>query len=388
MRRVTWLGVVLAVLVWGAGAWAAPAGTAGVVTLRVLGRAAAVGDEAARRDAAVADARRRAVARVVVSMVDPATLRKRLGELEAKVLARADQFVRSYTLEASYSGEKEALALVEVAVDRAALDRALAGAGLRLPALRRAPVLVLVSEEAAPGRPPVYWWSGSPGAPAAPPPVAEVLKSLGVRLIQPAVLAGRIPPEARQPVLNEKQALELGRLAGAGLVILGRVRTYPLVTPEGEEPPPVAQLMALDVAQGKAVALVEAVGPAFHLTPGPAAGPAVREAVQQAVRELLEQVARNAPEVAAGGGEVSLTLTGVRSLADLMRFEKVLASLTGLVGDLRRDSAGAGWARLRLKLNGSTGQLADRLLVQDFGDFLVNVVEVRPDALKLMLIPK
>jgi hypothetical protein len=166
------------------------------------------------------------------------------------------------------------------------------------------------------------------------------------------------------------------------------VRTYPLVTPEGEEPPPVAQLMALDVAQGKAVALVEAVGPAFHLTPGPAAGPAVREAVQQAVRELLEQVAKNAPEVVADRGEITLTLTGVRSLGDLMRFEKVLASLTGLVSDLRRDSAGAGWARLRLKLNGSTGQLADRLLVQDFGTFLVNVVEVRPDALKLMLIPK
>jgi hypothetical protein len=189
-------------------------------------------------------------------------------------------------------------------------------------------------------------------------------------------------------VLSEEQALELARMAGAGLVILGRVRTYPMVTPEGESPPPVAQLMALEVDSGKALALVEAEGPTFHLTPGPGATPAVEEAVVAAVRQLLEQLAAEAPGDQAAGGEVLVKVRGLRSLADLMRFQEMLASQGTLVAGVSRESVGAGRATLKVKLNGPPSQLADQLIVQDFGDFLVNVLEISPQKLKLMLIPK
>jgi hypothetical protein len=296
--------------------------------------------------------------------------------------------VTNYSLEASATSQGRVLVLVSVSVDAAALDQALTEAGLRLPAARQELTLVLVSEETAPGRPAVYWWSGNPGVPAMPPPVRKVLDSLGVRTVDPASLAGRIPPEARQPVLSEEQALELARMAGAGLVILGRVRTYPMVTPEGESPPPVAQLMALEVDSGKALALVEAEGPTFHLTPGPGATPAVEEAVVAAVRQLLEQLAAEAPGDQAAGGEVLVKVRGLRSLADLMRFQEMLASQGTLVAGVSRESVGAGRATLKVKLNGPPSQLADQLIVQDFGDFLVNVLEISPQELTLMLIPK
>ncbi len=321
-------------------------------------------------------------------MVDPATLRAQLDRLESEILAKARQFVTNYSLQAQTATSEVVVVLVSVSVDQGSLDRALTQAGLRLPAARQALTLVLVSEEAAPGRPAVYWWSGNPGVPPAPAPVAQVLKSLGVRLVDVGSLAGKVPAEARQPVLSEEQALDLARMAGAGLVILGRVRTYPLVTPPGESPPPVAQLMALDVASQKALALVEAEGPSFHLTPGPGAGPAVTEAVQLAVRQLLEQVAKAAPGQGTPKSEVSVSIRGLRSLADLHRFEQVLGSLGTLVAGVRRESVGAGWAELKVKLNGPPSQLADRLLVQDFGDFLVNVLDISPQGLKLLLIAK
>ena len=250
-----------------------------LATILVLGRHQAGDDEAAAREAAVAQALGQAVVQAAVAMVDPATIRSRLAELDQKVLAKASQFVTNYSLQAHAKSGDEVVVLVSVSVDKHSLDQALNQAGLRLPAARQTLTLVLVSEEAAPGRPAVYWWGGASGAPAAPAPVVEVLKSLGVRMVDPATLAGKVPAEARQPVLSEEQALELARLAGAGLVIMGRERTYPLVTPESESPPPVAQLMALEVASQKALSLVETEGPIFHLTPGPGrSGPGGRHA--------------------------------------------------------------------------------------------------------------
>jgi hypothetical protein len=359
-----------------------------IETTLVLGRHKAGDDEAAAREAAVAQALRQAVIQASMSMVDPSTIRSRLGELDEKIISKASQFVTTYSLQAHAKSGDEIVVLVSVSVDKHSLDQALNQTGLRLPAARQTLTLVLVSEEAAPGRPAVYWWGGASGAPAVPSPVAEVLRSLGVRTVDPATLAGKIPAESRQPVLSEEQALEMARLAGAGLVIMGRVRTYPLVTPEGESPPPVAQLMALDVATQKALSLVETEGPSFHLTPGPGAGPAVTDAVQQAVRQLLEQVSRAAPSQSTPSSEVKVTIRGLRSLADLHRFEEVLGSLTGVVTSVRRQSVGAGWAALKVKLTGPPSQLADQLIVQDFGDFLVNVLDISPDNVKLMLIGK
>lgn len=359
-----------------------------LATILALGRHQAGEDEAAAREAAVAQALRQAVVQAAVAMVDPATIRSRLAELDEKVLVKAPQFVTTYSLQAHAKSGDEVVVLVSVSVDKHSLDQALNQAGLRLPAARQTLTLVLVSEEAAPGRPAVYWWGSASGAPAAPAPVAEVLESLGVRTVDPATLAGKVPAEARQPVLSEEQALELARLAGAGLVIMGRVRTYPLVTPEDESPPPVAQLMALEVGSQKALSLVESEGPRFHLTPGPGAGLKVTDAVQQAVRQLLEQVSKAAPGQGAPGSEITLTIRGLRNLADLHRFEEVLDSLSGVVASVRRQSVGAGWAALKVKLNGPPSQLADQLIVQDFGDFLVNVLDISPENLKLLLISK
>jgi hypothetical protein len=354
----------------------------------VMGRHAAGDNEAAAREAAVAEALRQAVAQAAVSMVDPATLRSHLANLDQLVLAKASQFVTTYSMQALAKSGDQVVVLVAATVDRQALDAALTQAGLRLPKARQSLTLALISEEAAPGRPEVFWWGGAQGVPAVPAPVAAVFKSLGVRLVDPAALAGRVPAEARQPVLSEEQALELARLAGAGLVIMGRVRTYPLVTPEGESPPPVAQLMALDVASQKALALVEMEGPRFHLTPGPGAGPAVTDAVQQAVRQLLEQASKAAPSPSAPSGEITLTIKGLRNLSDLHRFEQVLNSLTSVVASVQRESVGAGWAKLKVKLNVPPSQLADRIIVQDFGDFLVNVLEISPESVSLLLIAK
>lgn len=358
--------------------------------LLVVGRAPAGASEAAAREAATQDALRQAVGRAALEMLDPALLRGKLEALEREVLAKATRFVSNYSLQGSQRGPEAALVLVAVSVDRPALEKALAAAGLRQMALNLPLVLALVSEEAGPGRPPAFWWAEAAGQEALPRPLLRALAGSGLALVEPKALAGKVPPDLRQAVLTEEQALTLARQCGASLVVLGRLRTYPLVTPAGQEAPPLAQLEALEVSSGQVLATEEAAGPSFPATPGPEAAEKVSQAAEEAVRRLLQQAATSLkPAEAPVEQTVALELEGLRSLADLHRFEQVLRGLTGLVAQAQREAVGGGGrASLRLKLKAPAAKLADQLMLQNYGDFLVNVLESSPQKIRLAVVGK
>lgn len=356
--------------------------------LLVLGRAPAGASEAAGREAATQDALRQAVARAALEMLDQPLLRGKLEALEREVLAKPSRFVSNYSLQGNQRGPEAALALVAVSVDRPALEKALTAAGLRQTALNLPLVLALVSEEAGPGRPPAFWWGEAGAQVALPRPLVRAVAGSGLNLLEPKALAGKIPIELRQALLNEEQALTLARQSGAGLVVLGRLRTYPLVTPAGQEAPPLAQLEALEVASGQVLATEEAAGPSFSATPGPEAAEKVAQAAEEALRRLLQQAATNLkPAEAPVEQTVTLELEGLRSLADLHRFEQVLRGLSGLVAQAQREAVGGGGkASLRLKLKAPAAKLADQLMLQNYGDFLVNVLEASPQKIRLAVV--
>ncbi len=361
---------------------------AGAETFLVLGRAPLGGNEAAAKDQAVADAQVRAVAQAAASTLDPATLRTNLAVLDQKVLRDAKRYITNYTLVASAPSDNQFLALVSVTIDDRALTKSLIQAALKLPTAHLGSILVMVSEETAPGRPPVYWWSGLPGIPDAPAPVAMVIKKLGLRIVNPNMVKPLLTTDMHQPVLSEAQALEFAREVGAQVVIIGSVRTYPLVTAQHILPPPLVQLLAIETKQGQVVAMEETDAPVYHETPTPDDAQKVVATVENAVRNLMAKVASRMAEAGPVGKDIALKVTGVRSLPQLLRLESVLRSLTEVVDKVQRVSAGAGQAEFKVGLKGTASQLADQLMVQNYGDFLVNVVESDAKGLQVVIIPR
>ncbi|MCB2225245.1 MAG: hypothetical protein KQH53_01105 [Desulfarculaceae bacterium] len=361
---------------------------AGADTFMVMGRAPLGSNEAAAKDAAVADALSRAVAQAAVSSLDPATLRSNLSLLQQQVLADSKRYITNYSLVASAPSGQDFLALVSVTIDQRALTQALIRAALKLPTSHLGTMLIMVSEETAPGRPPVYWWSGLPGAPEAPAPLAKVLKGMGIRIVNPRPLKALLTPDMRQPVLSESQALEFARQAGAQVVLLGSIRTYPLVTPQTIVPPPLVQLLALNTASGQVITIEETEGPTFHATPEPSAYPKILAQVEDSVRNLMARLSAKLGDAGPAAREIALKVSGVRSLGQLMRLEKAMMSMSDMVESVQRVSAGAGKASFSLVLKGSPSALADKLMVQNYGDFLINVVEQDKRALEVVIIPR
>ncbi|MCF8065758.1 MAG: hypothetical protein K9K36_10970 [Desulfarculaceae bacterium] len=361
---------------------------AGAETFLVLGRAPLDGNEAQAKAKAVADALVRAVAQAAAATLDPATLRSNLATLDQQVLKDAKRFITNYSLVASTPSGQEFLALVSVGIDDRSLTKSLIQAALKLPTSHLGNILVMVSEETAPGRPPVYWWSGLPGAPDAPAPVAKVIKKMGLRIINPSAVKPLLTPDMHHPVLSESQALEFAREVGAQVVIIGSVRTFPMVTPQHVLPPPLVQLLAIETNEGQVVSMEETDSPVFHVTPTTEDANEVVDLVESSVRRLMASLAARMAEVGPTTKDLTLKVTGVRSLSQLMRLEKVLGSLSDLVENAQRVSAGAGQAEFKLTLKGSPSQLADQLMVQDYGDFLVNVVESDAKGLQVVIIPR
>lgn len=384
------LALLLAVLACPA-ALAADSAAAGPVL--AMGRAPAAGvSEAAAQEAALKDALRQAVARVVTETADPAALKGRLEAVEREVLSQAQRFVANYGIQSSGRSAEGVTVLATVSVDRHALEKALAGLGLgraAAPAPGAPTVLALVSEETSAERPPVFWWSEIPGQDTLPVPLVKALAGGKYKLVEPKALLGRVPLALRQAALTEDQALQLGRLAGASLVLLGRVRAYPLVTPAGENPSPAAQMEALSVAGGQALATVEEVGPIYNAPPGPEAGEKLAQAAEVAARRLLEQAAAAAKAAPAGGGGMAtMEVAGLRGLADIMRFEEAVGALTPLVSDLVRESLSGGVATYRLRLHGPLGRLSEELKALSPAGMAVSAAEAGPDRLKVSLAPK
>jgi hypothetical protein len=358
-----------------------------------LGRASAGANEAVAQDAALNDALRQAVARAVTELTDHAALKGRLEAVAREVLAQAPRFVATYGIQSSGRSPEGITVLAAVTVDRPALEKALAGLGLgraAAPAAGAPAVLVLVSEETAPEGAPVFWWSEIHGQNSLPVSLVRVLAGGNYKIVDPKSLLGRVPLALRQAVLTEEQALQLGRLAGANLVLLGRVRSYPLPPPPSRETTsPVAQMEALSVAGGQVLATVEETGPVFTSPPGPEAGDKLLAVVETATRRLLEQAAAAVNSTpSANGGLVNLEVGGLRGLADIICFEKAMNALTPLVTDLVRDSLSGGVATYRLRLNGTTGRLAEELKALFPVDIAVSVAEAGPDRLKVSLAPK
>ena len=140
---------------------------AGAETFLVLGRAPLDGNEAQAKDKAVADALVRAVAQAAAATLDPATLRGNLATLDQKVLRDAKRYITNYSLVASAPSGQEFLALVSVSIDDRSLTKSLIQAALKLPTSHLGTILVMVSEETAPGRPRC---TGGPACPARPTP--------------------------------------------------------------------------------------------------------------------------------------------------------------------------------------------------------------------------
>jgi hypothetical protein len=385
---------ILAIAFLAAASTATATATDDVKTTEALGQAAIVGDVLASKAAAKDDALRTCVQQVATTIVTAATETDQSKLLSDKIYSHSTGYIRKFTILEDKQEGNTWVTKLRCEVSEAKLDEDLLAFGI---AYRRAGmprIMTLVAEQAINASQATGWWQG--GGNSADLRVVENafmdrMEKSGFTFIDPEVLAGKITLETIGADPNVQKAREIGRLAGAEVVIVGRAIAKPLgemAIDNGTFYSSVANVSARAVRTdtGEVIAATEFTGPAGKGFEQTTAGRgALSNAGRQLAADLFAKIGKVWSREQSGMKRVSLVVKGVDDYARLTGFKAVLVNEVRGVKDVQQRSMDDGRAELEVTLAGSADGLAADLSSRKYPGYALKVKKVTPNAVEVEL---
>jgi hypothetical protein len=330
------------------------------------------------------DAQSQALWRQIMEYLDEEKVKRDFIALAQNILRQPGPYIKSSRLLSHWREGALTRVLAEVEIEEQALQTALDNLSGPKPSSSAAPgvpVLCLVSEKVAPGRPSLYW-RPDPEGQAAPPAIDKALRAIGCVPYLPAPVSQlqAALPGAGNADLSLEQAFRWGEKFNADLLLTGQVRLYPRSGAAGAGEP-VVSLTLLQVKENKILAQVEAQGPPFYPGSGDEAELAIDKEISEAVAKLFELAGLRA--AALPSAQIRLEYQGLNSAAQAVRLERLLTLLGGAVSNVRRESMSPGKAVFILDSRIGGMELAERMRALPELSAAVKIVEQSESSLTL-----
>jgi hypothetical protein len=365
-----------------------------VKTTEATGQGAIADDLLAARAAAKDDALRACVQQVATTIVTAATETDQAKLLSDRIYAHSTGYIRKFVVLEDRQDGNTWVTRLRCEVSEAKLDEDLLAFGI---AYRRAGMprlMTLVAEQALNARQASGWWQG--GGNSADLRVVENafmdrMEKSGFTFIDPEVLSGTLTLETIGADPNVQKAREIGRLAGAEVVIIGRAIAKPLgemAIDNGVFYSSVANVSARAVRTdtGEVIAATEFTGPAGKGFEQSTAGRgALSAAGRQLAADLFAKIGRVWTREQSGSKRISLTVKGVDDYARLTAFKAVLLASVKGVRDVQQRSLEDGRAELEVTLSGTADGLAADLAGRKYPGYACKVRKVTPNAVEVEL---
>ena len=217
------------------------------------------------------------------------------------------------------------------------------------------------------------------------------MEKSGFTFIDPEVLSGKLTLETIGADPNVQKAREIGRLAGAEVVIVGRAIAKPLgemAIDNGTFYSSVANVSARAVRTdtGEVIAATEFTGPAGKGFEQATAGRgALSAAGRQLAADLFAKIGKVWTREQSGLKRVSLVVKGVDDYARLTGFKAVLVNSVKGVKDVQQRSLEDGRAELDVTLSGTADHLAAELSARKYPGYACKVRKVTANAVEVEL---
>jgi hypothetical protein len=255
-------------------------------------------------------------------------------------------------------------------------------------------LLVLIAEQSIEATQATGWWQG--GGNASDLRVMENafmdrMEKSGFGFVDQEVLSGKVKLEAVGADPNVQQAREVGRLAGAEVVVIGRAVAKPLGTmalDNGTLFSAVANVSARAVRTdtGEVVAAAELTGRAGKGFEQATAGRnALSEAGRQLAADLFAKIGRVWTREQSGQRRIAMLVRGVDDYARLAAFKQAIASGVRGVKDVQERSMEDGRAELEVTVAGSSQSFATELATRKFHGYAVKVRKVTANSVEVEL---
>jgi hypothetical protein len=352
------------------------------------------GDVTAAKQRARDDALRGCVQQVASTVVTAATETDQAQLLSDRIYSHSEGYVRKFQVLVDKQDGNTWVTRLRCEVGEGKLDEDLMAFGIAYRREGMPRVMVMVAEQSINATQATGWWQG--GGNAADLRVAENafmdrMSKSGFSFIDPEILSGKVTLQAVGADPNVQQAREIGKLAGAEVVVVGRAMAKPvgqMEVPGGALYAAVANVSARAVSTdtGVVIASSEFTGRVTNDFEQATAGrKALSDGGRQLASDLFAKIGKAWTIRQSGGRRVALSVAGVDDYGRLANFKAQVVNGVKGVKDVQERSMENGKAELEVVTAGTSQALATELATRKFQGFTVKVKKVTSGAIEVEL---
>ncbi len=348
------------------------------------------------RDAAITDAQTRAVEQAIGTLIDSQTQVENYQVISDKILQQTKGYIRRYNIVKEVKEDNLLRVTINAEVSLSRLSDDLSAIGILLGQVHKPRTMILVAEQNVGQEWYAWWWGSVQGQQADMSIIDNTLMDLfaqkGFEMIDHQVASKEMKVTQAYNVqdLSVQQAKTLGTQADAEVVIIGKglAKLYGNVGGGLKSVQADLTLRAVRTDTGQVLATATTHAAAVHISEITAGNDALKKASTDAADQLMGKILAQYARETGGTRSVNITITGLASKTQFVKFKDVLRSQVRGIKDLHERSFAGGVAKISVDSKTSAQALSDELSLKDFGTFSVEVTSSTANSLELRVVPK
>lgn len=345
------------------------------------------------RESAIADGLVAAVTGVVAELLPVDTLVDHFPTLNHILFAKPEAFVQGYKVLTEHRYGKKYRVLVQATVMKAQVIREMASVGILQEEQFLPKVLFFVAERNPNAAAPLYWWNGVDSSfliTAGERSLREIMGAKGFTLVGHSFISPDLDIQAIQnnAYIGDAEAAEVGSRLGAEVVVVGAAFAESTLNAMGESLKSyrgTVSIRAVRTATGEKIAEADQNAVAMNADEIAGGRAAIAAAGKLAAEALCLQIAEVWKKESAGAQVVEMTVTGTRNLVEFVTLRKAVSATPG-VNRIQLKEISGDQATVIVDFGSDADELANALMLNDFGTFGIEIFDVTPGRLSLKIV--
>ena len=363
-------------------------------TFVVIGTSGVSGDNIqVAREQAISESLVTAVALMTEEILQVDSLVKNFPQVNEIIYENTDAFVQDYKVLTETRSGKSYRVIVKATVAGEKITKQLSRAGILRAKVTLPAILFFISEQTLQEDSPRYWWGKDMGGFEATTAttMANILRAHGFAVVGPGGIEIRKIADwdsSDKPELTDEEALKLGTLLQADVVIVGTSIASLTTSVMGDELKSFKgnlNARVLRIETGEALTSISRTAVTANVDESAGSREALAMAGTLAGDQLAPQLSAAWRELVEKPSQVEVMVEGTGNLANFVKFRRVLTSISG-VGGIRVKEIKPNEATLIVEYQGKAEDLASALMLQDFKNFGINIYEITQQNLKIAII--
>lgn len=350
----------------------------------------------------VAGAREQAISESLVTavgivMADVVPLEVFVSNFEALneiIYTNTENFISGYRVLAETKHKNLYRVVVQAGVSVVKIKQQMFKIGIMIGEKMKPRILLLVAEQNVGDLVPGYWWrkDASEKKNIAETVLAKIFMSKGFMVMEHVTPHGFTEDGTlflETPDPDLKTVMELARHFQADMVVMGHASAEQTPNTMGEN---LRSFKGSVLIKAIRTSKQEEIGKSFQsvitVNSDEAAGgvEAISQAASLAGKDLAIQITSSYQRKKEETVKIKVIVEGTRVLTNFVKFRNVLSSLNN-VKEIQSSEMKADRATVIVEYNGDANTLAEMLLSKSFETFGINISEVLPDQLRVVLMP-